>query len=175
MCVCVHACVCPEVCVCGVCVCVCVLQYMCIYIYIYMCVYLSMFKWVRKRQIFVVDKMKTLVIFSWPCFHHHHPVSSCITLWMMPNTNKLVLNEIHQDCACFKLSVLTHHLCIIKDKEVGVFDYLNHWLCIIDLLLFYINRLVGLMVKVSASRAEDPGFKSCLHRDFFLGRVIPVT
>ena len=29
------------------------------------------------------------------------------------------------------------------------------------------DRLVGLMVKASASRAEDPGFESCLRRDFF--------
>ena len=29
--------------------------------------------------------------------------------------------------------------------------------------------------KASASRAEDPGFESCLHRDFFRGQVIPVT
>ena len=27
-------------------------------------------------------------------------------------------------------------------------------------------RLVGLVVKASASRAEDPGFESRLHRDF---------
>ena len=30
----------------------------------------------------------------------------------------------------------------------------------------HVNRLVGLVVKVSASRAEDPGFKSRLRRDF---------
>ena len=29
--------------------------------------------------------------------------------------------------------------------------------------------------KASASRAEDPGFESRLRRDFFRGRVIPVT
>ena len=29
------------------------------------------------------------------------------------------------------------------------------------------DRLVGLMVKASASRAEDPGFESRLRRDFF--------
>ena len=29
------------------------------------------------------------------------------------------------------------------------------------------NRLVGLVVKASASRAEDPGFESRLRRDFF--------
>ena len=30
-----------------------------------------------------------------------------------------------------------------------------------------VNRLVGLVVKASASRAEDPGFESLLRRDFF--------
>ena len=29
------------------------------------------------------------------------------------------------------------------------------------------NRLVGLVVKASASRPEDPGFESRLRRDFF--------
>ena len=29
------------------------------------------------------------------------------------------------------------------------------------------HRLVGLVVRESASRAEDPGFESRLHRDFF--------
>ena len=29
------------------------------------------------------------------------------------------------------------------------------------------NRFVGLVVKASASRAEDPGFESRLRRDFF--------
>ena len=36
------------------------------------------------------------------------------------------------------------------------------------------DRLVGLVVKASASRAEDPGFESRLH-GIFLDRVIPVT
>ena len=36
------------------------------------------------------------------------------------------------------------------------------------------DRLVGLVVKASASRAEDPGFESRL-QGFFRGRVIPVT
>ena len=34
-----------------------------------------------------------------------------------------------------------------------------------DMLLF--DRLVGLVVKASTSRAEDPGFESRLRRDFF--------
>ena len=31
------------------------------------------------------------------------------------------------------------------------------------------DRLLGLVVKASASRAEDPGFESRLRRDFFPG------
>ena len=31
-----------------------------------------------------------------------------------------------------------------------------------------LNRLVGLVVKVSASRAEDPGFESCWRWDFYV-------
>ena len=38
-----------------------------------------------------------------------------------------------------------------------------------------VDCLVGLVVKASASRAEDPGFESRLRRGFFRGRVIPVT
>ena len=41
--------------------------------------------------------------------------------------------------------------------------------------LVNVHRLVGLVVKASASRAEGPGFESRLRRDFFRGRVIPVT
>ena len=36
-------------------------------------------------------------------------------------------------------------------------------------------RLVGLVVKASASRAEDLGIESRLRRDFLRGQVIPVT
>ena len=38
-----------------------------------------------------------------------------------------------------------------------------------------IGRLVGLVDKAPASRAEDPAFESRLRRDFFPGRVIPVA
>ena len=34
---------------------------------------------------------------------------------------------------------------------------------------FLLDRLVGLVVKASGSGAEDPGFDSCLRRDFFPG------
>ena len=42
------------------------------------------------------------------------------------------------------------------------------------LILPLIDRLVGLVVKASASGAEGPGFESRLRR-IFLGRAIPVT
>ena len=45
----------------------------------------------------------------------------------------------------------------------------------ISMIILHIDRLVGLVVKVSTSRAEDPGFESRLPRDFFRGRVMPVT
>ena len=38
-----------------------------------------------------------------------------------------------------------------------------------------VDRHVGLVVKASASRADDPGFETRLRRDFFRGRIIPVT
>ena len=41
--------------------------------------------------------------------------------------------------------------------------------------LLFSYRLVGLVVKASTPRAEGPGFESRLRRDFFRGRVIPVT
>ena len=44
-----------------------------------------------------------------------------------------------------------------------------------DSVVWAEDRLVGLVVKATASRAEGPGFESRLRRDFFRGRVIPVT
>ena len=40
--------------------------------------------------------------------------------------------------------------------------------CLVKVLsgVFCENRLVGLVVKAPASRAEDPGFESRLRRDF---------
>ena len=38
-----------------------------------------------------------------------------------------------------------------------------------------LSRLVGLVVKASASRAADPGFESRFLHCIFQGRVTPVT
>ena len=37
------------------------------------------------------------------------------------------------------------------------------------MMVVVVNRLFGLVVKASASRAEGPGFESRLRRDFFSG------
>ena len=36
----------------------------------------------------------------------------------------------------------------------------SDWFC-------FVNRLVGLVVKASASRVEDPGFESCMRQGFW--------
>ena len=47
-------------------------------------------------------------------------------------------------------------------------------LCVSLGLSLPVDRLGGLVVKASASRAKNPGFESRLHWDF-RGQVIPVT
>ena len=54
-------------------------------------------------------------------------------------------------CMCIKLGELLDHT-------------LLSLLCAVPA---YSRRLVGLVVKASASRAEGPGFESRLRRDFF--------
>ena len=49
------------------------------------------------------------------------------------------------------------------------------WLIMVAKLSSLHHRLVGLIFKASASRAEDLGFESLLRLDFFRGRAIPVT
>ena len=54
------------------------------------------------------------------------------------------------------------HACL--RLSVFVCPFLSVFMCVVSLCLY---RLVGLVVKASASRAEDPGFESRLLRDFF--------
>ena len=46
-------------------------------------------------------------------------------------------------------------------------DCLRFALLFVCILFIVVYRLVGLVVKASASRAEGPGFESRLRRDFF--------
>ena len=55
------------------------------------------------------------------------------------------------------------HVGIKKPSNSGSLYYNYNGFCSIPML----DRLVGLVVKASASRAEGPGFESRLRRDFF--------
>ena len=66
----------------------------------------------------------------------------------------------HKGCV-----VLRHHSC----------DYHTGFLLLPPSSSSFPDRLVGLVVKASASRAEDPGLESRLRQGFFRSRVIPVT
>ena len=50
-----------------------------------------------------------------------------------------------------------------KEKDMVLFVVVNDF----GLMLNILHRLVGLVVKASASTAEGPGFESRLRRDFF--------
>ena len=58
---------------------------------------------------------------------------------------------------------------------IAMFYYVDVHLCLWSTMSRLPHRLVGLVVKASASRAEGSGFESRSRRDFFRGRVIPVT
>ena len=61
--------------------------------------------------------------------------------------------------------------------SVGVSVPCVHLVVFPVMRLFFVpaDRLVGLVVKASASRAKGPGFESRLRRDFVGVEVIPVT
>ena len=54
-----------------------------------------------------------------------------------------------------------------KLETVWIFFEVVHCVCCCHCQSGCLYHLIGLVVKASASRAENPGFKSCLHRDFF--------
>ena len=69
-------------------------------------------------------------------------------------------------------------LCLHSILSVFLIVYIPLCLCSLMSVSYHYtsthDRLVGLVVKAAASRAEDPGFESRLRRDFFRGRVITV-
>ena len=76
--------------------------------------------------------------------------------------------------ACLSASVCLS-VCLYLSVCLHVFLSASLSLSLSPLSLSLSHRLVGLVVKASASGTEDPGFESRLHRDLFRGRVIPVT
>ena len=53
----------------------------------------------------------------------------------------------------------SHHVALLSRVRVVPYLFLAQF-------RYYMDRLGGLVVKASASRAEDPGFESRLRRDF---------
>ena len=65
-------------------------------------------------------------------------------------------------CFCLFVFDLSAFCCLVSFFGLFVLG-----LFLLVCLFVFRDRLVGLVVKASASRAEGPGFKSRLHRDFF--------
>ena len=63
------------------------------------------------------------------------------------------------------LCILTHT--ITQRQRKGLSVPIERLLLAHKYIYYWLDCLVGLVVKVPASRAEDPGFKSCLRWDFF--------
>ena len=87
-----------------------------------------------------------VTLHSCPCNASLHPIvtSTCISTLPALLHHKFMMHvTLHTN-----VHVMLHHTPLLGD------------------------RLVGLVVKASALRAEDPGFKSHLHQDFFRGQVI---
>ena len=76
---------------------------------------------------------------------------------MSQNKDKLVNTDV---CTALNSHALKLVNCTKPDKGVGWKSRLS------ETAIRLSHRLVGLAVKASASRAEDPGFDSRLRRDF---------
>ena len=84
------------------------------------------------------------------------------------------LNAACSGVVCF-LSPRCHINLVLMRRSVFRHSRADWSVDFILRLVFAVYRLVGLVVKASASRAEDPEFESRLRRDFSGCRVIPVT
>ena len=88
---------------------------------------------------------------------HHGDLMSCFEI---AGTVRQALYSLMTDCSPNDLLTTDHS----PNIHIVLSKYSPHS-----------RRFVGLVVKASASRAEDPGFESRLRRDFWGGRVTPVT
>ena len=62
--------------------------------------------------------------------------------------------------------MLSFNTFLTKQYQLSCFPRVKYFGLPIS-LTWPVDRLVGLVVKASASRAEGPGFKSSLRQDFF--------
>ena len=70
-------------------------------------------------------------------------------------------------CCGGRVIILRELKCLLVKVDSSAKQSLDFFSC-------WLDRLVGLVVKASASRAEDPGSNTAGNR-IFPGRVIPVT
>ena len=124
------------------------------------------------------------------CVYVHSTVSvSHFVYAVPPYVSRCLLYPVHVlrylPCPCFTVFTF-HRLYVPRSKFHCLYTPLSVFRCLFPTLssFNYVNiavclsftyRLVGLVVKASASRAEDPEFDSRLRRDFFRDRVKPVT
>ena len=159
-------CVCVCVCVCGVCVCVCLCVYVsvwcesvcacahaCLCVRVHACVCVCVCVCARARAcvyVFVCVRARVFA-FAFVCVCNH--ASNAEKYFLQHTRLHTALSVTTSGCVYLGL------LCPCNRKKSSQHEH----------------RLVGLVVKASASRAEGPGFESRLRRGFFRGRVIPVT
>ena len=104
-------------------------------------------------------------------------LSSTLSLTFFPSSQ---LNRMFEDVdTCHVIIINSVIYIFFSSSQLNrMFEDINtcHVIIIktvINIFCLFTDRLVGLVVKASASRAKGPGFESCA--GIFRGRVIPVT
>ena len=69
--------------------------------------------------------------------------------------------------SCLRYTILVGNPRFLSVLPHSFFCLLSVFYSFFRFMSLFMDRLVGLVVKASASRAEDPGFESRLRRDFF--------
>ena len=108
---------------------------------------------------------------------HHHYCCCCCCYYCCCYNNKNYYCSYSLYCYCCSSSNNNNHMsqtALDLDKPSIMKRYYRRWTCSHTSVrpscsspLPQLDRLVGLVVKASASRAEGPGFESRLRRDFF--------
>ena len=92
----------------------------------------------------------------------------CVFSMMLCIVNSFGLKAIGFTFLCISVAMMRDSVNIIWKRSCDPKPaVMSCWsFILLTPLLFKRDRLVGLVIKASASRAEDPGFESRLRRDF---------
>ena len=150
--VCMYACmyVYTYVCMC-VCIYVCLYVYIYVCLYLYVCIYVCMYACMRARV----------------CVH----VCMCVRVCVRARARVRVCVNISPPKASTPISSISR-TSVAGGHSYGVQRFQPQGMSFrrVETRTVHLqvtHRLVGLVVKASATRAEDPGFESRLCRDFF--------